>query len=88
MIESRNLPAKADFLIYTTEDGQVRMETRLQNETIWLTLNQMAVLFGVDKSGISRHLKNIYETGELRRGATVANFATVQIEGDRSVSRE
>lgn len=88
MIESRNLPAKADFLIYTTEDGQVRMETRLQNETIWLTLNQMAALFGVDKSGISRHLKNIYETGELRRKATVANFATVQKEGDRSVSRE
>ncbi|MFO7646031.1 MAG: virulence RhuM family protein [Desulfosarcina sp.] len=64
------------------------METRLQNETIWLTLNQMAALFGVDKSGISRHLKNIYETGELRRKATVANFATVQKEGDRSVSRE
>ncbi len=63
-------------------------EVRLQNETIWLTINQMAELFGVDKSGISRHLKNIFDTEELQRAATVAKFATVQIEGGRSVTRE
>lgn len=62
--------------------------TRLENETLWLTINQIAELFSVDKSGISRHLKNIFATGELRRQATVANFATVQVEGDRSVERD
>lgn len=88
MSEPNHLPARAEFLLYQTEDGHVRLETRLQNETIWLTINQLATLFGVDKSGISRHLKNIYETGELRREATVAKFATVQQEGERQVSRE
>ncbi|WP_419590519.1 RhuM family protein, partial [Thiolapillus sp.] len=60
---------------------------RLEDETLWLTLGQMAELFGIDKSGISRHLKNIYETNELQRNETVAKFATVQPEGGRSVSR-
>jgi len=60
----------------------------LQDESVWLTLNQMAELFQVDKSGISRHLKNVFESGELEREATVAKFATVQREGDREVSRQ
>ena len=77
-----------EFLLYQTEDGQSRVECRLHGETIWLTINQMADLFGVDKSGISRHLKRIYETGELREGATVAKFATVREEGDRQISRD
>jgi hypothetical protein len=88
MSPSQHLPEKTEFLFYQTEDGHVRVETRLQNETIWLTINQMATLFGVDKSGISRHLKNIYETGELSKEGTVAKFATVQMEGERNVSRE
>lgn len=77
-----------EIIFYQSEDGTVRLETRLENETLWLTINQMAELFNVDKSGISRHLKNIYATGELSRQATVANFATVQVEGDRSVERD
>ena len=77
-----------EIIFYQSEDGAVRLETRLENETLWLTINQMAELFNVDKSGISRHLKNIYATGELSRQATVANFATVQVEGDRSVERD
>ena len=72
---------RGEILVYRTDDGQIRIETRMQNETIWLTINQMAKLFGVDKSGVSRHLKNIFETGELQREATVAKFATVQNEG-------
>lgn len=76
------------FLIYQIDNGDVQLEVRLQNETIWLTIKQMAELFGVDKSGISRHLKNIFESGELLRDATVANFATVQTEGDRRINRE
>ena len=55
----------------------------MQNETVWLSLEQMAELFQRDKSTISRHIKNVYTEGELIREATVANFATVQTEGDR-----
>lgn len=80
--------ANGQFLVYQGKDGEMKLEVRLQNETIWLTINQMAELFGVDKSGISRHLKNIFDTEELQRAATVAKFATVQIEGGRSVTRE
>lgn len=83
-----NLPAPTQFLLYRTDDGKIRIETRMDGETVWLTINQMADLFQVDKSGISRHLKNIFETGELKPEATVANFATVQFEGGRSVTRE
>jgi hypothetical protein len=82
-----SVPSTGEFLLYTTADGRIRIETRMQGETVWLSLNQMAKLFQVDKSGISRHLKNIFDTGELKPEATVANFATVQQEGARSVSR-
>lgn len=81
-------PTKGGLLVYQGTDGSMKLEVRLENETIWLTINQMAQLFGVDKSGISRHLKNIFETRELQREATVAKFATVQDEGGRSVSRD
>lgn len=80
--------AKTEFLLYRTEDGKVSIQTRMQDETVWLTLQQMSELFQVDKSGISRHLKNIFESGELVQESTVANFATVQDEGGRSVSRK
>lgn len=76
-----------NFLLYTNEVGEVKVEVLLKDETIWLTINQMAELFGIDKSGISRHIKNIYETGELQELATVAKIATVQQEGNRKVNR-
>jgi len=79
---------KGELLVYQGKDGGINLEVQLQNETLWLTINQMAELFGVNKSGISRHLKNIFATGELQTEATVAKFATVQTEGKRSVSRE
>lgn len=75
------------MIIYTTEDGLVKIETTFNDETVWLSLDQMSSLFQRDKSTISRHIKNIYEEGELVREATVANFATVQTEGDRQVER-
>lgn len=81
VIESTFLPAKTEFILYQVEDGHVRIEARLQNETVWLALNQMAELFGVDKSGISRHLKNIFESGELHRNSVVAKFATTVADG-------
>ncbi len=77
-----------EFLLYTTEDGIAKLEVRMVDETVWLSLTQMAELFQRDKSVISRHIKNIYEEGELALQATVANFATVQREGARAVGRE
>ena len=75
------------MIIYTTEDGLVKIETTFNSETVWLSLDQMSSLFQRDKSTISRHTKNIFDEGELIREATVANFATVQTEGDRRVER-
>ena len=80
-------PATGDIVLYTSPHGDVSLDVHLQDETVWLTASQMATLFGVDKSGISKHLKNVYDSGELEREATVAKFATVQLEGDRSVER-
>lgn len=77
-----------EIILYQTEDGRTRIQVRMGDETVWLTIAQMAELFQVDKSGISRHLKNVYDTGELLPEATVAKFATVRMEGDRSVQRE
>lgn len=76
------------IIIYKTEDGVTKIDVRLENETVWLSLDQIAELFQRDKSTISRHIKNVFEEGELLREATVAKNATVQIEGDREVSRE
>jgi len=64
------------------------IEVRLENETVWLSLNQLADLFQRDKSVISKHIKNAFDEGELRSEATVAKFATVQTEGNQTVSRE
>jgi len=73
--------SNTEFLLYKSEDGKIKIEVRLQNETIWLSINQMAELFQIDKSGISRHLKNIFETGELSKNSVVANFATTANDG-------
>lgn len=79
---------RGELLLYQVEGDGPHLEVRLHDESVWLSLNQMAELFQVDKSGISRHLKNIFESGELQREATVANFATVQSEGQRQVTRQ
>ena len=68
-------------------DSAIRLEVKIEGETVWLTLNQMASLFDRDKSVISRHISNIFSEEELVRGSTVANFATVQTEGDRLIER-
>ena len=78
---------KGELIIYQTEDGQTKIDVRMDNETVWLSLDQMAELFQRDKSTISRHIKNVFQEGELAEDATVANFATVQSEGDRQVTR-
>lgn len=78
---------KGQILLYQTANGTSRIEVRLQNETIWLTLDQMEELFQRNKSTISRRIKNILETAELQADSTVAFFATVQAEGNRLVER-
>lgn len=77
-----------EIVLYQSMDGAVQLDVRLEQETVWLSLNQIAELFGRDKSVISRHLRNVFASGELERGATVAKIATVQREGDREVFRE
>lgn len=74
-------PDNSQILIYKTEDDKPNLEVHLRDETVWLSLNQLTELFQVDKSGISRHLKNIFETRELERTAVVASFATTAADG-------
>ena len=74
---------KGQILLYLTPDGESRIEVRLQDETVWLSLDQMAELFQRNKSTISRHIKNVFEEGELQPEATVAKFATVVNRGIR-----
>ena len=80
--------ANDHVVIFKTEDDKISVDVRFNEETVWLTLDQMAALFERDKSTVSRHVKNVFEEGELERSATVANFATVQIEGERQVERQ
>lgn len=75
------------IIIYKTEDEAVSVYVRFDQDTVWLTLDQMAELFDRDKSTVSRHIRNVYQEGELTREATVAKFATVQQEGNRKVER-
>ena len=76
-----------NIIIFKTEDEQIKVDVKFYDESVWLTIDQMAVLFERDKSTISRHIKNVYSDKELLPEATVAKFATVQIEGDREVER-
>ena len=78
----------SNIIMYTTEDGVTKIEVTFDEDTVWLSLDQMAGLFQRDKSTISRHIKNVFAEGELRQDSTVAKFATVQREGNRSVSRD
>ena len=70
-----------EMLIYQTEDGLTKIDVNMQDETVWLSLEQMADLFQRDKSTISKHIKNIFEVGELVRNSVVANFATTATDG-------
>ena len=74
--------------LYKSSNGETQIEVRFENETVWLSLNQISELFGRDKSVISRHLKNIYKESELNYSSTVAKNATVQTEGKRNITRE
>jgi len=77
-----------EFLLYTAPNGAVKVEVLLADETLWLTQKRMAELFGVGVPAVSKHLDNIYESGELQREATVSVLETVQQEGARQVTRK
>ncbi|NNM80871.1 MAG: virulence RhuM family protein [Gallionella sp.] len=79
---------QSQFLLYTAPNGAVKVDVYFQNETAWLTQKALAELFGVQVPAINKHLKNIFESGELSREATVSKMEIVRAEGDREVVRE
>lgn len=82
------MSVKENQIVVYQPNETVRLETRYAHESIWLTQLKIAELFGVQKAAISKHLKNIYSTGELSREATVSKMETVQNEGGRTVVRD
>ena len=78
---------KGEIIIYTSEDGSVSLDTKLENETIWLTQDMMTKLFETTKQNISLHINNIYKDEELDKTSTVKEFLTIRKEGNRTVSR-
>lgn len=79
---------KGEILVYQTEDGRIKLDVRLEDETVWLTQQLIAELFQTTVPNISMHMRNIYEEGELTPAATVKKFLTVRREGERDVRRE
>jgi len=79
---------ESQIILYTTPKGDVKVEIRFEDETFWLTQKKIAELFGVDVRTVNEHLKNIFESGELQREATIRKIRIVQQEGNRQVSRE
>ncbi len=80
--------ASSELLLYQTEDGQTRVQVRLEDETVWLSQKQLAELFQKDVRTVNEHIQNVYEEGELQPAATIRNFRIVQSEGNREVERD
>ena len=78
---NKNLIPQSEIIIYQTKNGDTKIDVRMENDTVWLTLDQMSTLFQRDKSTISRHIKNIFNGGELERNSVVAKFATTASDG-------
>ena len=78
---------KSQFLVYESEDGQIKIDVRLEEETVWLTQQHMADLFQSSKQNINHHIQSIYEEGELIPESTVKKYLTVRFEGNREVQR-
>lgn len=78
----------SEIVIYTTKDGHTKVDVRFDSDTVWLTQAQLVELYQTSKANISEHIKHIFEEQELSEEATVRKFRTVQMEGDRLVSRE
>jgi hypothetical protein len=88
MLPDKNSMNTGEIILYQNQEGSIKIDVRLEEETVWLTQDQMAALFGKVKSTISEHCKNVFEEGELEQMATVRNFRTVRLEGTREVVRD
>lgn len=75
------MQSKDEMIIYQTEDGTIKLDVLFDNDTVWLSADQMGQLFGKSKSTISEHLKNVFEEGELQRDSVVRNFRTTASDG-------
>ena len=84
----KNESTKGEIVIYQSDDGNTRIDVKMQDETIWLTQDMIVNLFGSSKANISEHISNIYKEGELDKNSTVRKFRTVRKEGNRTVTRE
>jgi hypothetical protein len=78
----------SEIIIYQNPDGNIKIDVRLEEETVWLSQAQLCELFQKSKATVSEHIKNLFEEGELEPTSTVRNFRTVQMEGNREVERE
>jgi len=79
---------KGEILIYQADNGNTKIAVRLENESVWLSQQQMAELFQSSRTNVVEHIKHIYEEGELDRESTCRNFRQLQTEGNRNVERE
>ena len=77
-----------EIVLYQNQDGQIKLDVRLEDETVWLTQAQLCVLFQKSKATISEHIKNVFIEGELIQDSTVRKFRTVQQEGTRNIERD
>ena len=82
------MKTKPNIVLYQTKGGEIAFRADIKKDTVWENLNQIAELFGRDKSVISQHIRNVFKSGELSPQATIAKIVTVQREGDRQVSHE
>ncbi len=80
-------PSSNDIIIYQTEDGEIKLDVKIEKETVWLTQTQMSELFQTDRTSILRHINNVYKSHELEKDSTCAKIAQVRTEGKRNVTR-
>ena len=78
----------SEIIIYENQEGNIKIDVRLEDETVWLTQEQIAVMFGKGRSTITEHIGNVYSEGELEPNRTCRNFRQVRQEGERTVERE
>ncbi|MCK5720835.1 MAG: virulence RhuM family protein [Thiomargarita sp.] len=78
---------ESEIVLYKNQDGNIEIDVHLEHETVWLTQEQIALLFNKSKSTINEHIKNIFKEGELTRNSTVRNFRIVRLEGNRNIER-
>jgi len=81
------MESKGEIIVYQNKEGAVKIEVRLEDETVWLTQEQMATLFGKGRSTITEHISNIFQENELEQNSTCRNFRQVRLEGNRTVER-